>query len=285
MWFSQRQGIRPAKKVIQTDSMDADLRNSLWSVVVLHFFSNFRGAEINHYGTTSDEVEGSNMEALTRRLWIQLIKLPVDTVPQDWEDCLKWIRNRFFKAEWHDVYDFLEFLATEGSGEVQDSYRSALNYTLELESSAYRLAVDRIVPVTTEAELDAIERALGDSSPYAGVKVHLQSAMDYLSDRRQPDHRNSIKESISAVEALAKKLTGDDGTTLGAALKVLGRTEEIHPALNKAFSALYGYTNDAHGIRHALLDEPTLTKEDAVFMLVTCSAFVSYAIAKNAREK
>jgi len=55
---------------------------------------------------------------------------------------------------------------------------------------------------------------------------------------------------------------------------------ELHPALKSSFSSLYGYTNDADGIRHALLEESTLDFDDAKFMLVSCSAFVNYLAAK-----
>jgi len=45
--------------------------------------------------------------------------------------------------------------------------------------------------------------------------------------------------------------------------------------------ALYGYTSDSGGIRHALSDEDvTPTFEDAKFMLVSCSAFINYLKAK-----
>jgi hypothetical protein len=43
---------------------------------------------------------------------------------------------------------------------------------------------------------------------------------------------------------------------------------------------MYGYTNDTEGIRHALLEEPTLDADDARFMLVSCSAFVNYLKSK-----
>jgi hypothetical protein len=36
-----------------------------------------------------------------------------------------------------------------------------------------------------------------------------------LADRENPDYRNSIKESISAVESAAQEITGDTGATLG----------------------------------------------------------------------
>ena len=56
--------------------------------------------------------------------------------------------------------------------------------------------------------------------------------------------------------------------------------EALHPALKSALSKLYGYTSDAGGIRHALADEREPDIEDARFMLVICSAFVSLISAK-----
>ena len=56
-----------------------------------------------------------------------------------------------------------------------------------------------------------------------------------------------------------------------------------HEALKKSFSNLYGYTNDADGIRHALLDESGLDLYDAKFMLVSYSAFLNYLAAKAAQ--
>jgi len=43
---------------------------------------------------------------------------------------------------------------------------------------------------------------------------------------------------------------------------------------------MYGYTSDADGIRHKLLDEATIDFEDAKFMLVSCSAFVNLLRAR-----
>ena len=104
--------------------------------------------------------------------------------------------------------------------------------------------------------------------------------MDKLSDRKEPDYRNSIKESISAVESIAQLVSKSPGATLGDALKVIDKHVDIHPALKKGFLAIYGYTSDSDGIRHALLDAPTCGFEDAKYMLVSCSAFVNYLIAK-----
>ncbi|MBI2817655.1 MAG: hypothetical protein HYX72_12020 [Acidobacteria bacterium] len=87
------------------------------------------------------------------------------------------------------------------------------------------------------------------------------------------------KESISAVEALCKLITNKHKATLGDALKELEKKLPMHQAFKNALNNLYGYTSDAEGIRHALLDESKLTPDDGKFMLVLCSAFVNYVTA------
>ena len=111
----------------------------------------------------------------------------------------------------------------------------------------------------------------------------MRNALDLLSNRKSPDYRNPIKESISAVEAICKIITGKQKATLGGALKEIEKKIKLHPALKNAFNSLYGYTNDAEGIRHALLDKSSLSFEDAKFMLVSCSAFTNYLISKASK--
>ena len=127
----------------------------------------------------------------------------------------------------------------------------------------------------------SIEEALKDAPK--PVDIHLKTALDLLADRKSPDYRNSIKESISAVEAICKQVSGNPKATLDQALKELQKNTNLHAAIKKAFSNLYSYTSDAQGIRHALLDEPNLDFEDAKFMLVSCSAFINHLITKSSK--
>jgi hypothetical protein len=113
-----------------------------------------------------------------------------------------------------------------------------------------------------------------------GVSIHLTEALRKLSDRKSPDYRNSIKEAISAVEAICQKITNDQNAELGKALKILRTKLNIHGALEQGFTKIYGYTSDGDGIRHAMMDEANLDQEDALYMLISCSAFINYLISK-----
>ena len=223
---------------------------------------------------------GSNLGDLFLAYWLSYFKLPTDTMPLKIDDAVNKLREYFFACPWNEVYDFLEFTLQHSPPEFTRDFRSGCNAILERENAGYRIVGTQVTEITSDVEIDEIEQAL--ASPVSGANQHLQSALVLLSDRKKHDYRNSIKESISAVEAVCRALAGDSKATLGAALNVLQEKVGIHGALKAAFSSLYGYTSDEAGIRHAMLEEPNITFADAKFMLVSCSAFVTYVVGKAA---
>lgn len=270
MSFSKRTGIVAVSKSIQLGSIDKELRNSIWSVLTLYYWDSFN--------QTFDYVEGSNRAILIKRLWLNFFKEPIDAIPEYINDCKSHIRRYYFSAEWNEVFDFIEFIAKNGPAESETKFIDLCNHYLEIENSGYRFVDGQITEITSDVEIKSIEDAIEISSKYGGVKKHLQTALTHLSDKKKPDFRNSIKESISAVESLAKQISGNKKATLGKIVQELEKEGKLHKALKNAFSSLYGYTSDAGGIRHALLEESDLGKSDAQFMLVCCSAFINYVI-------
>jgi len=275
--FSQRKGIKPVKSVMQVDSMDGDLRNGLWNALTFVYWNQVEDDWIHDY---------KKMDILFKTLWHSYFKKPLDTLSSYWPETYKKIREYFFHCRWYEVYDFIEFIANNYPDEynkVNPKFMDFCNSVLERELSAYRFVGDRITQITSEEEVSEIEEALEISKPLKAVNIHLRRALDLLADRKSPDYRNSVKESISAVEAICNLITKDNKATLGQALKKIEDKVSLHPALKSAFSNLYGYASDAEGIRHALLDEPNLSFEDAKFMLVSCSAFINYLISKTSK--
>lgn len=67
-------------------------------------------------------------------------------------------------------------------------------------------------------------------------------------------------------------------------MKALERGQGLHNGLRNGFSAIYGYTSDADGIRHAMLEEAALDEADAKFFLVSSAAFINYLKAKRAKN-
>jgi hypothetical protein len=137
---------------------------------------------------------------------------------------------------------------------------------------------DTIIPIGSDAERETLARAFTDlaASEFNGSRAHLRNAGSELT---AGNYGPSIRESIHAVEAVARVLE-PGAETLGPALSKLEKSARIHSALRKGFSNLYGFTSDENGIRHALLDEPVaqVDETDALYMLGSCAAFVSYLI-------
>lgn len=183
--------------------------------------------------------------------------------------------------EWYIIFDFIEKYLAQCDSKKTTLMRNEFNRILEEEVSAYRIIKKQVVPITNKSELETISEAM--QTEFGPVNIHVSKALELYADRRNPDYENSIKESISAVEALCCIITGETGkgATLGQTIKKLkDRGVHIHPAMESAFSSLYGYTNDENGIRHGGMDFANAPAEDAKYMLVSCSAFVNYLMEK-----
>lgn len=278
MRFSERNGFKSIRQELQIDSIDIDLRNLIWNSIlknfsiILHKFiedliCDFFKEPLDKYKFNNfDEISGN-----TQKLGV--------------------LKQKFYSLQWYEVYDLIEFIANLDLFLNRESlyksfhkeFKESINIYLEREFSAYRLVDNIIVTITNEIEIESIEKALNlKVEKFDSIQNHLQTGLKKLSDKKNPDYRNSIKESISSVEACCRILTGE--STLGKALDKLEKNGiYVNNQLKQGFEKLYAYTNSKDsGIRHAILEngiEPDF--EDAKFMLVSCSAVINYLISKT----
>ncbi|HUH75265.1 MAG TPA: hypothetical protein VLZ75_12800 [Chitinophagales bacterium] len=279
MKFSQRIGKTEVREILQVESIDERLENRLWNVLINDLFY-----ELDDF---SDRYKDSKKGTICKIIWVEFFCYRIDEIPTtdygfvNSNGVIKNIKNWFFKAFWYEKYDLLEFLSSIEPLFSNLNFTKSCNEALKTEMSGYRLINNSIVQITSNEEIVEIQQALLNSSKWTPVNTHLTTSLKFLSNRDNPDYRNSIKESISAIESLCVILTGNSKATLGQALAEIGKTYQIHGALKNAFSSLYGYTSDAGGIRHSLIEEDiTVTMEDAKFMLISCSAFINYLKVK-----
>ncbi|MBX3005728.1 MAG: hypothetical protein KF821_07885 [Anaerolineales bacterium] len=260
-------GISPVNETIQVAEMSDSLRNRLWNVIYTFVFNE------GHVG-----FKGMDIRTVSIKFYHSFLKLPVDHVPSNPVAQLEFFRNFFFTSAWHGVYDFIEWLISKDL--MSTDAIEILEDVLVSEFSGYRIIDGNFLPITSPEEISTIQAAI-DQTEIPGASTHLTRAIELLSDKEKPDYRNSIKESISAVESAAQKLANLPKATLGDAIKLIEQKHRIHPALKDGLLKIYGYTSNEEGVRHAMQDSPDLRQEDALLLLVMCSAFVNYLSAKS----
>lgn len=191
---------------------------------------------------------------------------------------------------WYNKLNLLEFVLCtieDYAGDYHDTkaehllkrMENTLNACFESLHYGYRVVDCQITSIVDKKEIASIEQAMNESND--NVREHLQQALNLFAKRPDPDYRNSIKESISAVECLAREITGE--STLDRAFpKLKTNGVQLNSQFEEGLKRLYYYTNDGKtGIRHALMEDTyTPTVADAQYMLVTCSAFVNFIRSK-----
>ena len=260
--FSARYGY--VKNPVQYESMTPELRNRIWNVYSREVYIDCMTQDSNY------------MEEL-----MDLFGLTFKNVYEedDVEDNLKSFQKWYMSLDWYRVYDFIEaYLAFLPPKNLNDAIAN-FNDVLTQNNAGYRIVDRLVIPITSQDELDCLEKA--QTTAYDSVNIHISKATELFSRRPSPDYENSIKESISAVEAMCCIIMDDRKATLGDALKRLNsKGIHLHNAFQRAMSSLYGYTSDEGGLRHGSIDFTGASREDAQYMLISCSAFVNYLIAK-----
>lgn len=290
--FSDRNAIKPENTSIQLKDFDKRTRIQLQNMVSTHY------AELYGHMSYGYSVVQEFLKYVIGTVYSQ----PIDArKTYDDDKTMQQISNTILNDSYDDVLTLIEALIQYWDDylkkiigyEYYDVYSKRYNSVSIFESAnkcfekeyvGYRFVDGIIVPISDKHEIETIQEAL--STEYQPVYDHISKANQLLADREHPDFENSIKESISAVEAVCEIFTGAKGSdaTLGKMLKKLeDNGVVIHSALKSAFNTLYGYTSDANGIRHAGdIGGPSSTFEEAKFMLVACCAFINYLTALSA---
>jgi len=274
--FPERYGYVEARTVVQRESIDDDTRTLIWNLIY---------ALITEIGNISSRQGTDGEDDLAMIVYSDFLKYPLDeyNVPRVvW----KLIKKVALDEQWYRLFELVEFMLKPKllTSQMRDRLAIAINNELEANLVGYRVIDDKVTPIDSQEEADAITKALRDatSHPLNGVRHHLSTSIKKLADREHPDYANSIKESISAVEAIAELITGEN--ILSKAIRKLPSSGiAVHPALLEAWVKMYGWTSDENGVRHSAAAVPTVDQATAKYMLVTCSAFVSWLIEEGSK--
>ena len=262
--FSDKRGIKRLSNIIQIDSLNDRTRNKIYS------------ATMELVNKTDDK------RKFVEYIYEDIFSLTKNDIPLNgqefdiFSDYYKNVEDEILfnlrNYEYNNVFDFIiGIIRGIKINKLKNWYIKEIEKIFKEENVNYKIVGDNIIDIIDEYQVAEIEETL--KNPYDIVRKHYNKAIEKLYQDR--DYDNSIKESISSVEAMCQALTENNKATLGDALKLL--KDKIHPAMKSAFEKLYGYTSDANGIRHANgLGEGNSTYAEAKYMLISCSAFVNY---------
>lgn len=268
--FSQRKGLTSKPDIALRDEMSLDVKNAILSCYYIFCQS------------LTISIFRPILQKIDEELWIHFLNKNL----RDFSDGYRYFNvfEPYIEDDqiiWYKKLDMLEYVcrwlsvqSDFGSNYLND-FEKNINCEFERLNYGYRIVNHRVMEITSDEEIECIETALKESKD--NVRMHIDSAINFYSDKQNPDYRNSIKESITAVEAVCRELTGEDD--LNKALKNLNtKGVPIHDRFKDGIRSFYNFTNQPDtGMRHALMkDGYNPSKAEAYFMLVSCSAFVNY---------
>lgn len=271
--FDQRHGAVTVPSQLRPHDVSDELKAKLWAG--LH--SSLENAIA--YLDYSDARVKEPWRGLLYRWHVNFEHQPSDEFNNTHKYAVKKVRSLIYVDDWARLYTFLEFVVASSSFRNEARYIGA---ALQSARAAWRLVDNEIVPISSTEAGEAIVTALSEVTEIGpdGAKAHLRQASVLIANG---DWAGSVRESIHAVESVAG--TFEKAASLGDALKAIQKSgRPLHPALAKGFAALYGYTSDESGVRHALLENgaAAVGENEALFMYGTCATFCQYLL--NVRQ-
>lgn len=266
--WSEREELSEVRTQIQDSDMDEPLRVDLWNA----FYTTVR--------TWGRSV------SLLEDIWARVLRRPLSKFGLNAAEAA--VESAILRDDWRLACDVIVLVAEGLPEPTAKSFTESANVVFDRGKFAWHFSGRKLVRRMEEAEIKAIEVALDDSQPFAEVRKQLSAALGEFSSRENANYGHAAKEAISAVESLVKRLTGDPKVTLGEGLSRIrdSGTPPVHGALLSSFSNLYGYASDKGYVRHGPKpdDLTDVTLEEAQLVLVTCSAIVSFLIARAGSE-
>ena len=269
--FSQAHGYEALPSQLNLEELPEKARVHIWNVF---------------YEDLLDESEYLTLEwvSILHRVHVWHDHRPLDEWDGRTDVLCEDIQFRIYKLPFNKVFDLIQFIMRQP--ECPDAFTKSMKDVFSRCRLAYTIVEDQpptIVQAVTKIEGEEIVSSLNqlNKAGLTGSTSHLRKSAECI---KRSEWADSIRESINAVESVARQIAPEKSHTLSQALKSIDRGSSLHPGLVEACKRLYGYTSDEQGIRHSLLDRTVsrVGRDEAVFMLGACASFASYLWRKHA---
>lgn len=277
--FSQAQRYEEIPTPLKLEELPDTARTQIWSLLYFHLEQSKRSAT----GLRVRIDVSGNWEEILRKTHCFLDNLALDDWNPDFETNRKKFRLHIEKDPFNHVFDRLQFIMRDRNCPRQ--FIRDLTRVFELCRLAY--TIDRgppptILPAATPEEGKALLKSL-HALRQAGLSSgtsHLHAASECLNRR---DWAGSVRESIHAVESVARTINPKARTLTPALKSIEEQQKALHPDLREAFVKLYHYASELRNSRHGQPEgkTPTAGMDEAIFMLGACASFASYLWRKH----
>jgi hypothetical protein len=271
--FLQAEGQVSLPRQLALREVSAELTAKLWDVYYTELLRTKRQLDY------SKDRLGSAWTAILRDWFVHHEHGFADEFSHVLEDWLAPLKAKFVRRNYLEIFEFVQF--TIRHPEAPYNFEGRVANALSQSRAAYFVDGTTIFPKASVEEGAALQAALIvlRGSEYGGARAHLSAAANLLSEG---DYGGSVRESVSAVESIARSIE-PSADKLSTALAKLHNGKRIHQGLKAAFNSLYGYASDEEGVRHALVfqDQPHVGEAEAIFMIGACASFVTFVIGKG----
>jgi hypothetical protein len=213
-------------------------------------------------------------ESILRYRHIYRLHKPADEFANTYKAVYAESKPLILSGNYVEVLGFLQLVIRHR--DCPPLFAKMVNACFETAHVAYRVVDKTIVPIASEAKIEAIKRSFVDlaKTEFNGARAHLRNAAEELTAGHYAD---SVRESIHAVEPVARVLEPS------ADLFVEGPRQageiHLHPAMKSGSNSLFGYTGDVGGVRHANIEPGDPAADEAA-----CAAFIFYSINKARKD-
>lgn len=220
---------------------------------------------------------------------LTLVGAELDVDTSDYNST-SWVSEQLDKLipvlDWLSVYRLLEGESPSDPVEL-GLYVRRVNGVLARTRVAYEMVNGRLQRFdetgaalgVADDERHALEVMAGRFRPARDQYLLAVQALDAIPIRP----KNAVRESVNALEAVLKIITGREDASLGdvAAELVRDPTNPWRGSLGAALRSLYGYASQVPGVRHAQYIDAEVTPAEAALVVRMCGAAIVYFIDQH----
>ena len=280
--FSQAQGYEEIPKQLKLEEFPEYARINVWNCL----YTSMKKCVID---TNSGYYLYGDWEYIAQSIYADLFNLPM----HEWQPELTQIGNKLYEfiqsMNFNVVFDLIQLVLRHEH--CPPDFIEAMKEVFEKSRLAYVITGNQEGPPPTIIPIATIEegRVLVDSvqtlhqAGLTSAVTHLQESGKFIN---QGDWVSSIRESVHAVESVARSIAPTTSNNLKTALRKLENQHgQFHPAIKNGILKLYGYASDEPGIRHANLDSKVsnASSDEALLMLGICASIASFLWRKFQR--